>query len=295
MADNWSDWYSGAMAPPLSLPGGGYAPAPSVQTPSSVEDLYRGIYGSPAPSLSSVSRPTVPVNPATGMPYATTANASMSGGPGIGYGAQGSVRYSPPTAPVYQPNGTVVANKDQSRLPVVPAGLPLNVPTGASARGQLGAGGFGSGSLTASMPSKTPDVINLSAVPMSEVSAQNTANSFGKPVRFGNGKTYYPTDTPISGVRAPMKPVGNAPALPAQQQRGGLLSLFGSKGGILSTLFGGGNNAAPMSFGTSTGSAVSPGLGYNAAYSQTSTGDGQGNNAFSSGDGFWGGARSLTE
>lgn len=146
------------------------------------------------------------------------------------------------------------------------------------------------------LPGRRPDsVINLSTVPMSEVSAQNTANSFGKPVRFGNGKTYYPTDTPISGVRAPMKPVGNAPALPAPQQRGGLLSIFGSKGGILSTLFGGGNNAAPMSFGTSTGSAVSPGLGYNAAYSQTSTGDGQGNNAFSSGDGFWGGARSLTE
>jgi len=290
MADNWTSWYSGSMAPPLALPGGGYVTAPTTQAPASLDDIYRGIYGPMAsPALSSVSRNTVPINPSTGMPYATSASAKVSGGPGIGYGAQGSVRYSPPTAPVYQPNGTVVANKDQPRLPVVPAGLPLNVPTGASARGQLGAGGFGSGSLTASMPSKTPDVINLSAVPMSEVSAQNTANSFGKPVRFGNGKTYYPSDTPMSGVRAPMKPVGNAPALPGGQRKGG---------GILSALLGMGAPQRAMGLVPGVGAASaasSPSLGYNAAYSQTPTGDGQGNNAFSSGDGFWGGARSLTD
>lgn len=40
--------------------------------------------------------------------------------------------------------------------------------------------------------------------------------------------------------------------------------------------------------------AAAPSLGYNAAFSQTSTGDGQGNNGISGG-GHWGGARSLTE
>lgn len=95
------------------------------------------------------------------------------------------------------------------------------------------------------LPGRRPDsVINLSTVPMSEVSAQNTANSFGKPVRFGNGKTYYPTDTPISGVRAPMKPVGNAPAVPAtQRQSGGLFGGLFGQGGLLSGLFGGQRSA----------------------------------------------------
>lgn len=41
--------------------------------------------------------------------------------------------------------------------------------------------------------------------------------------------------------------------------------------------------------------SAAPALGYNAAYAQSAPGDGQGNNAFSSSDGRWGGARSLTE
>lgn len=241
MADNFSQFYSGNMAPPLKLPGGGYAPAPYVSAQMSPEEFYEGIYGEPLGGLSSRSAKTVPINPSTGMPYATTATASMQGGGGIAAGGRGDVRYSPP---VYQPNGTTVPNKDTSRLPALPVGLPLktDVPGFASARGSLGAGGFGNGSVTMSprFPSAAaPDdgVIDLSSLEMSERGAQNTADSEGKPVRTKSGKVYYP------GGKAP---AGNVSAsLGARDTRGPLGQMLGLKGsgglgGLLGGLFGGG-------------------------------------------------------
>jgi hypothetical protein len=83
---------------------------------------------------------------------------------------------------------------------------------------------------------------------MSDTSGQNMANSSGKPVRGPgpNSKTYYPTNGATDKVRAPMRPVGNPPAVPGgQRQGGGLMSLFGGNGGggLLAGLFGG--NSAP--------------------------------------------------
>lgn len=268
MADNFSQFYSGNMAPPLKLPGGGYAPAPSVSAQMSPEEFYEGIYGEPLAGLSSRSAKTVPINPSTGMPYATTATASMQGGGGIAAGGRGDVRYSPP---VYQPNGTTVPNKDTSRLPALPVGLPLktDVPGFASARGSLGAGGFGNGSVTMSprFPSAAaaPDdgVIDLSSLDLSDRGAQNTADSEGKPVRTKSGKVYYP------GGKAP---AGNVSAsLGARDTRGPLGQMLGLKtsglGGLLGGLFGGGQQqqqgggglAAMLGGGSAYGSAPSQG------------------------------------
>jgi hypothetical protein len=168
------------------------------------------------------------------------------------------------------PGPTPVA-KTQDRLAPSPVGLPL-------AGGVKPAAADPYNGYTASMRFASPNarsastVITLVTEPMSEVSGQNTANSFGKPVRGPSGKTYYPSDTPMSGVRAPMKPVGNAPAVPGgQRQGGGLLSLFGSKGGILSTLFGGGASprTAPVVTGGSPVLAASCRPAHSAAASPT--------------------------
>ena len=243
MADNWSSWYSGGMAPPLKLPGGGYAPAPSAQPQMTPEEMYQGIYGEPL-QMTSRTVKSAPINPSTGMPYATTANASAKFGGGIAAGGRGEVRYSPP---VYQPDGTVVENKNQSRLPATPAGMPLT-GTYASAKAGLGAGGAGSGTLTANAPAKSSGVISLSFEPMSEVSGQNMANSAGRPVSGPSGKVYYPSDAPMSGVRAPYDP-GAADkyvrgSMSAKDARGPLSQLLGLKtsglGGLLGGLFGGG-------------------------------------------------------
>ena len=127
-----------------------------------------------------------------------------------------------------------------------------------------------SGNYTASMRFASPnagngsEVLNLSFDPISDVGGQNTANSAGKPVRFANGKVYYPSNTPMSGVRAPMQPVANQPQ---QRQQPGLFGgLFGggnSGSGILSGLFGGGGGTSAPAIGNSPSQGlamtVSPG------------------------------------
>jgi hypothetical protein len=234
----------GAGAP---LPGSAFG-AEAMPSMSPVE-IYQGIYGEPMQQLTSRSVRTVPV----------PVSISTGAGAGLGTGMRGSadVYYQSPKTfvPNAIPGPTPVA-KSQDRLPALPVGLPLksDVPGYASARGQLGAGGFGSGALTAVPPAapKAPAVITLASEPMSDVSGQNTANSFGKPVRGPSGKVYYPSDVPMSGVRPPMKPVGTPPPVPGgQRQGGGLFSLFGGRsgqgGGVLASLLGGAQQGGPGS------------------------------------------------
>lgn len=237
MADNFADFYTGSMAPPLRLPGGGYAPAPSSQSQMSPEEIYQGIYGEPL-QLTSRSVQTVPVP--------TQAATDARFGVGAGMRGAGEATYQSPKVmlPNANPGPNPVA-KTQDRLPAMPAGLPL---AGAFASGKagLGASGFGSGSLTAKASDKGGSgVIKLVTEPMSEVSGQNTANSFGKPVQGPSGKTYYPSNTPMSGVRAPYDPkaADKYSGKIGQDNRGPLSQLLGLKtsglGGLLGGLFGG--------------------------------------------------------
>jgi hypothetical protein len=232
----WSDWYSGDMAPPLRQPGGGYSPAPATQPQMSPEEIYQGIYGEPL-QLTSRSVKSVPVP--------TQATTDGRFGLGAGVRASGDAAYQSPK--VFVPNalpGPDPVAKSQDRLPAMPAGLPLksDVPGFASARGSLGAGGFGNGSVTMSprFPSAAaPDdgVIDLSSLEMSDRGAQNTADSEGKPVRTKSGKVYYP------GGKAPGGAVSGS--LKSNDNRGPLGQMLGMKGsgglgGLLSGLFGGG-------------------------------------------------------
>ena len=79
MADNFADFYTGNMAPPLRLPGGGYAPAPSLQTQMTPEQIYEGIYGEPM-QLTSRSVQTVAA------PMQAATNAQF----GVGAGMRGA-------------------------------------------------------------------------------------------------------------------------------------------------------------------------------------------------------------
>lgn len=106
----------------------------------SVEDMYRGIYGTPNPALTSVSRPTVPINPNTGMPYAPTVSGGAQMAGGIGAGASGSLDYRKKVTIPSPGFGPTPVPKYQDRLPATPAGMPL-AGTYASAQGGLGAAG----------------------------------------------------------------------------------------------------------------------------------------------------------
>lgn len=75
--------------------------------------------------------------------------------------------------------------------------------------------------LMVAMPRRRPanapsPMINLSFSPSRDVGGQNMANSAGKPIRFGNGKVYYPMPEygppPVAG--AAQQPVMRAPAPP---------------------------------------------------------------------------------
>lgn len=280
MADNFADFYSGNMAPPLRLPGGGYAPAPSAQTQMTPEEIYEGIYGEPiSTGLSSRSVRTVAIDPTTGMPAShpqMTADARAAYGGGIGAGASGSLTMQPRPLP-NQPSGSIRMAKDQSRLPQTSRDADLlsgysplapNAATSAiasatrppmtaigGARGQLGAMGNMSGSLSMG-GGRSDGIIDLSALNMSEKGAQGIADSEGKPIRAANGKVYYPSG------RAPQAAQGRtgtaAAAQQSQQRSGGL-------GGLLSGLFGGGQQSsggglgAMLSGGSPFGSSPSQG------------------------------------
>ncbi len=238
MADNFADFYAGGMAPPLRLPGGSYAPAPSAQSQMSPEEIYQGIYGEPL-QLTSRSVKSVPV------PTQATTDARF--GVGAGARASGDAAYRSPRVELPNPYpGPDPVAKTQDRLPAMPAGLPLSsdVPGFASARGSLGAGGFGNGSVTMSprFPSVAPSndgVIDLSSLELGDRGAQGMADSEGKPVRTKSGKVYYP------GGKAPSGNITGS--LKAQDQRGPLGQLLGMKGsgglgGLLGGLFGGGQS-----------------------------------------------------
>jgi hypothetical protein len=257
------------VPPSLAVQGKPRADAPS-------------IYGSGS-DLTSVSRPTVQINPQTGMPYMTTASAKGGAGVGHGYAASGSATYAAPRQPA-QANplpGVRDLGIPQYGVPgsgggvLTKSGLPPGatvektytaplVPkplVSGSAKGSasLGAGGFGSGSLTASMPveASSSAVIDLAFEPMSEVSGQNMANSSGKPVRTPSGKVYSPTNGATDKVRAPMSPVAPRAAAPARSS--GLFgSLFGggSGGGLFGGMLGGGAPRAQAVAQPTSGPAI---------------------------------------
>lgn len=279
----WSDWYSGDMAPPMKTPGG-YAPAPSMPTPMSVEEMYRGIYGPSAPGLTTRTVQTVPP-PISVM---TAAGAGL----GTGMRGAGDVTYTAPR--VVQGNplpGVRDLGSPQYGIPgtgggtLSPAGLPPGSTTkksfderlnpeisfGGGGKPFLGAGGFGSGALTPKMPE--PKVLQLDFNAMSDVAGQNTANSAGRPVRYQDGKTYYPSDMHTDKIRPPMKPVGDGGRNGVGTETGGgkglgLLGLLGTLGGLF-----GGNGGAGLLGGLGLGSA-SPitDIGGGGAWVDSSTG-----------------------
>lgn len=276
MADNFADFYSGNMAPPLRLPGGGYAPAPSVQTQMTPEEIYQGIYGEPiSTGLSSRSVRTVAIDPTTGMPASQpqmTADARAAYGGGIGAGASGSLTMPPRPLP-NQPSGSIRMAKDQSRLPQTSRDADLlsgyspmggNSATSAiasatrppmtaigGARGQLGAMGNMSGSLSMG-GGRSGGIIDLSALNMSDQGAQGIADSEGKPIRAANGKVYYP------GGKAP-QPASGMPT--TGKEPGPLGKLMGLKQGGLSGLLSGMIGGFNMSNGGRAGASTVPGLG----------------------------------
>jgi len=259
MADNFTDWYSGSMAPPLALPGGGYAPAPSLQAPMSVEEMYQGIYGDPSSGLSSVSRHTVPVNPTTGRPYVTTAGGRASYAGGIGYGVSAAPVWQPNTvpgtvrdlgSPQYAPPGTGGGVLTETGLPSnatvekkYTSPLPQPMLSG-NARGQSGVMRSGSGSLSladAIQPSTSDDFgPDLSSLGLDDKGAQRMADSRRGPIR-ANGTVYYPSGTSQPGAkRQPTQSQSQAP------KRGFSLldMLFGAGGGQQSSSGGGGFSLA---------------------------------------------------
>lgn len=237
MADNFTDFYTGNMAPPLKLPGGGYAPAPLAQPQMSPEQIYEGIYGEPL-TLSSRSVKTVPV------PVSASADARF--GVGTGMRGAGDAAYRAPKT--FIPNdlpGPEPVPKYEDRLPALPAGLPLqtDIPGFASARGRLGAGGFGSGSLTATPPSMSDPVHQLN-VDVADAEGQMYADNMGMPVRSKSGKVYAPkqayTPKALSDVRATASKVT-------------------ASRGLLATLLGGLSNAPQQARGGGLGSLLSGG------------------------------------
>lgn len=242
----WSDWYSGAMAPPLKVPGG-YIPAPSIQAPMSVEDMYQGIIPS-APTSTGLTTRTVRTVP---VPISVSGSAEF--GVGAGVRNSGSTDYRGPKT--FLPNAAPGPNpvpKWEDRLPATPAGLPLksDVPGFASARGALGAGGFGAGDVTAVPRLPSAPVHQLNIDPPDE-EGQMYADSMGLPVRSKSGKVYTPkvagSAVMPSGAIAPRFGGTRAPAASPQRSGGLFGALFG--GGSGGGLFGGGN---PQSSGIGT-------------------------------------------
>lgn len=280
MADNWADWYSGAMAAPLALPGGGYAPAPSFMPPMSVDDMYQGIYPSAGGGLTTNTVRTVGIDPSTGMPYQApsptmTARAAYAGGAGAG--ASGSMSLRPmemiPNA-VPGPNPVM---KYTDRLPVSPVGLPLAGVGGSSAGG---VGARAQGNAAVSVPNAAPGMgsyqgrFNFASpngfgapvhqlnvdVPADE--GQFYADSMGMPVRSKSGTVY----TPKGGNVTPQQRYEGKAAQPQQQRPRSLLDMIfgGANGGnganpnnsggggfsLFNAIMGGGGSSS-SSFGTS--------------------------------------------
>lgn len=248
------------MAPPLKVPGG-YVPAPSVQAPMSVEEMYRGIVPSAPPAISSRTVSTVPINPTTGMPYVPTINASAQFGSGIGAAGSGSVGIRAPKQ--FVPNavpGPDPVPKYQDRLPAIPAGLPLAAPI-ATAKAGLGTMGRGSGSLT--LPPRVPKaddgIVNLDALALGDIAGQRFADSEGKPIRDKTGKVWYP------GGKAPAGAVSGS--LGTNDMRGPLGRALGLKspglGGLFGSLFGGSSGGGLFGGNRAGAAGVSlvPGLG----------------------------------
>lgn len=275
MANNWTDWYSGAMAPPLKVPGG-YIPAPSLPAPMSVEEMYQGIIPSAPTGLTSRSVNTVPIVPTAPI----TADASARGGLGTGMQGRASLPYTAPALP-NQPSGSISVGKSQDRLPQTTrdadiltgyAPLPGNSATSAidqmlvagGGYGKAGTSGRGSGSLS------LPGVPKLPSAPVHQLNidppadeGQMYADSMGIPVRSKSGKVYSPK-VPGSAVMPSGKVApryGGPKAAPAaNSQRGGLFGLGGG-GGLLGLMFGGGGGLFGGNRAGATGVGLLPGVG----------------------------------
>ncbi len=240
----WSDWYSGSMAPPDRLPGGGYAPAQPTQQ-MSPEEFYQGIYGEPL-QLTSRSVNTVPVRAPLGV-----SGQGSKAGLGTGQDVRGSASLARPMP--NQPNGSIVANKGSARLPQEPVGYGPDMGGSAVAAIDQAApslrpfpSAYAAPARMASMNTGRADdgIIDLSALDPTERGAQGMADSQGKPVRVKGGTVYYP------GGKAPS---GSVTASLGRDTRGPLSQVLGLKssglGGLLAGLFGGGQQMQPQGGG----------------------------------------------
>lgn len=251
MADNFTDFYTGNMTPPLRMPGGGYAPAPLQQPQMTPEQMYEGIYGEPL-KLSTRSVKSVPV------PVSAQAEARF--GAATGMRGAGEATYQPPPLP-NQPSGSIRTAKDSSRLPQTTrdadlltgyAPLPGNDASSAIDRMLTASGGgfaqsglsrAGSGSLSLpTMPSADP--VHQLNVDVADAEGQMYADNMGMPVRSKSGKVYSPrqafTPKALSDVRE------TAPRVTASR-------------GLLATLLGALPNSQSQSNGGGLGSLLSGG------------------------------------
>jgi hypothetical protein len=264
MADNFADFYTGSMAPPLRMPGGGYSPAPAVSPALSVDAMYQGIYGDPSEGLASRTVRVVPVNP-DGTPYATTASATMRGGPGIGYGVQGVATYAQPRAKVNLPNevyGPDPVPKYQDRMVPSPAALPSPWDDIAPIRAGLSVGGSGRSGLGARRDLST--ALSLARAAESMGADPGDTGMFGIPMSSGMAEILA-TDPKYAAqrttkFRAPQQQA-QQPKAALQRGRSLLDMLFGGAGGntgqgggisLANAFTSGGGGASPTSTYTTT-------------------------------------------
>lgn len=276
MADNFAQYYTGNMAPPLKLPGGGYAPAPSAQTQMTPEEIYQGIYGEPlTPSGGLTSRPvkTVAIDPMTGMPPRPQVAAAPlpTAQPGM-YG-----RGQPMPLPPNQPSGSIALGKDQSRLTQNAFGYGTNGAAGGNAAtaaidGATAKTGLQQVPYGVYMNNRSRDSLDYAAqgrrdllrmledqqnapIDLTSVNPRNPqamADTQGKAVRVGN-TVYYPGGKAPAGRGQPV-----SQQMAGQQRQSGL-------GGLLAGLFGGGQGGQPQQGGGGLGGLLS-GMGGGSAY-----------------------------
>jgi hypothetical protein len=171
---------------------------------------------------------TVAINPLTGMPVMVARDGTRT--PAVTQQQQQAIR--DPMGTQYMKAGApaprMPSNVAQGSVNPMGGQVRLNSPEYDFALGPkpqttpaLAAIDQAAPPLMVAMPRRRPanapsPMINLSFSPSRDVGGQNMANSAGKPIRFGNGKVYYPMPEygppPVAG--AAQQPVMRAPAAP---------------------------------------------------------------------------------
>jgi hypothetical protein len=160
MADNFADFYTGAMAPPDRLPGGGLVPSVNYAPQASAADVYGGII---APSAGRVTAEGLAVRPVQTVPIDSSgnpilnqvkANAVAQALVGAGGNQGGSLRANPVATALAAVNevgggsaipgwnGQFNPNKRQDRLTqnawMDPGGVPVQTAAVTPPRAQYG-------------------------------------------------------------------------------------------------------------------------------------------------------------